>query len=857
MGGLGDGGFITLTTTEEIYSFIFTANSTSATILFARKDPSQVSWNFTIDNISIKEYVSPTTWTLDTGWSLIGSKAVATATPINSNLVQDLSPGDILQDQSYEVTFTISNHGFGATSGHTGRVRLELYGNNNSQDIGIERSADGTYTEIFTPIHTGNIQGNSNKIILRTLAPSGIFPELITNGTFDGGTGWTFSANGWSIQNGVIDGNFIIPSSNGVLSFTGTAYSYAEQTGLNIIAGRIYRITFEKNDIAGNPVVVYLGGNQTGGTDSPHINTTGAQTVDLVAGSTDSNLRFYAGSTGTRWNGTIDNVSVVELPQTNQIGPNLILNGTFDNDSGWTFVSPLAWVISGGQLVGQGGENGYIEILAPDIIEGREFRITYDVVVASTGGQFILANHTTNDSTLNSTGGSNNVNLIGETAIGTYSVDWLQGSSNTGKIKLWNDDTFDGIIDNIIVEELFFMGKIDNISVKTTPQNILVPTPGQSSTSFTPFIGGLNGPLFDDPNKYVRKTLNKLIQTPEKNNILNTVSFAIRKQSKSTSEYDRRYIMAKSTTKTIVPTPLEGRAQILTTRVPGSSQFKDVESQPQFPFEIYVQSQSLYFDRSDGDNISSINGIVTSSAGSSSLHSPAHILCQKTGSLMEIYYNGTKIASGSDNSIKQTQNQANLYIGSKGNQSTKDANDKKSIFRHFNGKLTCINIWNEALNNIEIINVSESINGSPYIGNIFYKNGFAVITHPKYFNTFGGGLGDDSISSNFTVQGSGSTHPSELQQIKFQGSHLIYEHEFQCTVDEDDFNLTNNISARKIRSSNSAELANFATGSLFKPYVTTIGLYDENQELLVVGKLAQPIRTSNETDTTFIVKWDT
>ena len=62
---------------------------------------------------------------------------------------------------------------------------------------------------------------------------------------------------------------------------------------------------------------------------------------------------------------------------------------------------------------------------------------------------------------------------------------------------------------------------------------------------------------------------------------------------------------------------------------------------------------------------------------------------------------------------------------------------------------------------------------------------------------------------------------------------------------------------RKIGSINEEEMAGFQTSSAFKPYVTTIGLYNENNELLVVGKLASPIRMSNETDTTFVVRWDT
>ena len=61
----------------------------------------------------------------------------------------------------------------------------------------------------------------------------------------------------------------------------------------------------------------------------------------------------------------------------------------------------------------------------------------------------------------------------------------------------------------------------------------------------------------------------------------------------------------------------------------------------------------------------------------------------------------------------------------------------------------------------------------------------------------------------------------------------------------------------KIKSADNYEIADFTTGSFFKPYITTIGLYNENMDLLVVGKLGQPIRMSSETDTTFILRWDT
>jgi hypothetical protein len=49
----------------------------------------------------------------------------------------------------------------------------------------------------------------------------------------------------------------------------------------------------------------------------------------------------------------------------------------------------------------------------------------------------------------------------------------------------------------------------------------------------------------------------------------------------------------------------------------------------------------------------------------------------------------------------------------------------------------------------------------------------------------------------------------------------------------------------------------FATGSYFSPYVTTIGLYNESFQLLAVGKLSNAIPISLYTDTTFVVNFDT
>jgi len=314
------------------------------------------------------------------------------------------------------------------------------------------------------------------------------------------------------------------------------------------------------------------------------------------------------------------------------------------------------------------------------------------------------------------------------------------------------------------------------------------------------------------------------------------ISFWIKPESTASSgnisNTEKRYIIAKSTTKTtpsLRETPGDGSGSVLIDTTIGA----------QFPYEIYMMSQSLYFARSDGKITNTISEHITASGGTCQRNS--HILCQLTSSIMEIYFDGTKIASTTSSITKNTRNEANLYIGSKGKPNTTMLDDTGGApHRTFNGQLNNINIWSKAFSPTQINNISESVNASPYIGNIFYKNGFATITHPNYYDVVSGSSGAGTIDT-----------------LQFQGTHLIYEHEYQCTVQEYEFNNTTNTSVRKNTGTNPYELESFTSSSFFKPYVTTIGLYNKNHELLVIGKLGQPIRMSDETDTTFVVRWDT
>lgn len=242
---------------------------------------------------------------------------------------------------------------------------------------------------------------------------------------------------------------------------------------------------------------------------------------------------------------------------------------------------------------------------------------------------------------------------------------------------------------------------------------------------------------------------------------------------------------------------------------------------------------SLCFRRSNGlDPFTVSTGPIV--AGTGSIY---NVVCQYSQSVMSIYVDGVlqvseleTIKSGSicGKEIGPTRNKSNVYIGCQG-----------GIQNFYTGSLQNIAIYPRALKDSEIEdNYYESkYIGTPIVGNIFYSMGLITITNPYYFHHF--------------------KHQNITSSIKFKNTMPLVENEYQCTVDEQEFNFTNNVSTRCITNEEHENLANFATGSLWNPYVTTVGLYDDNHELLVVGKLGQPVRMSDETDTTFILRWDT
>lgn len=118
------------------------------------------------------------------------------------------------------------------------------------------------------------------------------------------------------------------------------------------------------------------------------------------------------------------------------------------------------------------------------------------------------------------------------------------------------------------------------------------------------------------------------------------------------------------------------------------------------------------------------------------------------------------------------------------------------------------------------------------VGDIIYTHGQAIVTDTTSITSI-------QSLSNYNVH--------------WQSTYEIYTHNYRCRVREQDLNYSQNPS---IKSGSNGDIYSFATGSYFQPYVTTVGLYNDSNELIAVGKLGQPIPKSRYNDMTFVITLD-
>lgn len=159
------------------------------------------------------------------------------------------------------------------------------------------------------------------------------------------------------------------------------------------------------------------------------------------------------------------------------------------------------------------------------------------------------------------------------------------------------------------------------------------------------------------------------------------------------------------------------------------------------------------------------------------------------------------------------------------------------------------------------------------VGNIFYKHGIAVVKNNLTAPTHS--ISTDGLSIKI----------DRFVDVNFSSSYTVTEHTILCKMQSTDFNasLFNSsigyykaVTGSYVSASSTVTYTNYvpnmsssvtassgqSLGGLFDsgtltPYVTSIGLYNKNFELLAIAKLANPVPRTKNVEQTFIIKFDT
>ena len=150
------------------------------------------------------------------------------------------------------------------------------------------------------------------------------------------------------------------------------------------------------------------------------------------------------------------------------------------------------------------------------------------------------------------------------------------------------------------------------------------------------------------------------------------------------------------------------------------------------------------------------------------------------------------------------------------------------------------------------------------VGDIVYQHGMVILT--AFGSTITGSVYGVGLNIGYGFSQYGTDTVQELTdiitsnnvKIDFQSTMTIYESQYKCTFNPNEFVYSQNpsIISGSWCGSKEGKLYDFATGSYFEPYITTVGLYDNSNQLVAVGKLSQPLQSSNVTDTTVLVNLD-
>jgi hypothetical protein len=225
--------------------------------------------------------------------------------------------------------------------------------------------------------------------------------------------------------------------------------------------------------------------------------------------------------------------------------------------------------------------------------------------------------------------------------------------------------------------------------------------------------------------------------------------------------------------------------------------------------------------------------ITSSTAVSASWH---HVVCQKSGSWQQMWINGV-LESSTSSSLLMTQIDPSLPTTRIDNTAPLKIGGYTANSSNLTGFLDEVRIFNQALTQAQVSALNNRNEGGSFlqtrtVGKVHASHGIALFSSPDYRVS-------DLLNTPYTASYRSTVTRHELSAL--------------VKMKSTDFNLSTNLT---LTEDDDSTYLSFVTGSDFKPYMTTIGLYNDAGQLLAVGKLGQPIRKRSDIDTNILMRID-
>ena len=262
---------------------------------------------------------------------------------------------------------------------------------------------------------------------------------------------------------------------------------------------------------------------------------------------------------------------------------------------------------------------------------------------------------------------------------------------------------------------------------------------------------------------------------------------------------------------------------------------------PIYPFELSVYNQSTSNNGkvklSVSDGLTSDNEIITTPTyNDGAWH---HYLIHHSGSGYVLEVDGNTIGT-LPHFARNTQNNYDISVGCLNSNTISGTSASFDEVRIYKTELTTDN--RSSLRN------NHWYSGSAYqtnkVGYVFYQHGMIVVSdpRPKYQNIFLGNGNWDYTSKPF--------------QLDYRATKTVEEVSILCEINKNEYNVSSNPSVRINNDLSEYQLKDAVTTTDFRPYITQVGLYNDNGELLALAKLGSPLKKREDVDVTINIKFD-